>query len=48
MRGHLTYTLYNIYINMLTVLKLEGQHTKTPLAGAIGPFFMSLLYPPNP
>ena len=35
-------------LNMLTVLKLGRQHTKEPLAGAIGPFFMSLLYPPNP
>ena len=41
-------TLFTIYINMLTVLKLGRQHTKGPLAGAIGPFFMSLLYPPNP
>ena len=41
-------TLFTIYINMLTVLKLGRQHTKAPLAGAIGPFSMSLLYPPNP
>ena len=41
-------TLFTIYINMLTVLKLGRQHTKASLAGAIGPFFMSLLYPPNP
>ena len=40
-------TLFTIYINRLTVLKLRRQHTKAPLAGAIGPFFMSLLYPPN-
>ena len=40
-------TLFTLYINMLTVLKLRRQHTKAPLAGAIGPFFMSLLYPPN-
>ena len=41
-------TLFTIYINMLTVLKLRRQHTKGPLAGAIGPFFYELTVPTQP